>query len=353
MADADCRDALREQILSFCETKTPFLISAGQTKSFYGNSVSAVAFPVSAHRGIVHYEPTELVMTARCGTPLRDIERTLADNQQMLGFEPPHFGDNATLGGCIASGLSGPSRPFRGAARDFVLGVRMINGKGEELRFGGEVMKNVAGYDLARLLTGSLGTLGLILDVSVKILPKPEVDHTVCFELSQAAAIQRVNELMGRAYPLSAAAYDGDHLYLRLSGNAAAVTSAQKQIGGDSARQGEQFWYDLREHRHAFFQNQHPLWRLALAPATPPLEFDGKQFLDWGGAQRWLVSEEDPARIRKKLGELGGHATVFRNSGEQPVFQPLTGKLRELHMNLKLAFDPLCLFNPGRLYPDF
>lgn len=353
MSDRDCSADLREQVQSRCQHKTPMQIVGGQSKAFYGNPVSAEPITVSAHRGIVHYEPTELVLTARCGTPLAEIEQTLASQQQILGFEPPHFGDNATLGGSIASGLSGPARPFRGAARDFVLGVRMINGKGELLHFGGEVMKNVAGYDIARLLTGSLGTLGMILEVSLKVLPKPELEQTYTFELSERVAIQRINELIARAYPISAACYDGEHLYLRLSGNAAAVKSAHKQIGGDALTNDAQFWHSLREHRHAFFQNPHPLWRLSLAAATPPLEFDGKQFIDWGGAQRWLVSEEDPARIRKKISELGGHATLFRHGGEHPVFQPLVGKLHELHINLKLAFDPHCLFNPGRLYPDF
>jgi glycolate oxidase FAD binding subunit len=353
MLDRDCSTELREQVQACCQHKTPMHIVAGQSKNFYGNPVSAEALSVSAHRGIVHYEPTELVLTARCGTPLTEIEQTLASHQQMLGFEPPHFGDNATLGGCIASGLSGPARPFRGAARDFVLGVRMINGKGEVLHFGGEVMKNVAGYDLARLLTGSLGTLGVILEVSIKVLPKPELEQTVSFELSERAAIQRINELMGQPCPISAACYDGEHLYVRLSGNAAAVHAAHKQIGGDTVQNASQLWLNLREHRHAFFQNQHPLWRLSLAATTAPLAFDGKQFIDWGGAQRWLVSQEDPVRIRKIVGDLGGHATLFRHGSEQPVFQPLAGKLREIHINLKLAFDPHCLFNPGRLYPEF
>jgi glycolate oxidase FAD binding subunit len=328
-------------------------IVAGQTKSFYGNPVAAETLAVAAHRGITHYEPTELVLTARAGTPLAEIEQTLADNQQMLGFEPPHFGAAATLGGCIASGLSGPRRPFCGAARDFVLGARMLNGKAEDLHFGGEVMKNVAGYDIARLLCGSLGTLGVILEVSLKVLPKPDVEQTSVLELNERSAILRINEVMSQPLPLSAASYDGDHLYLRLSGNAAAVKSAQKQIGGDAMHNAEQFWFSLREHTHPFFQNQHPLWRLSLASNSAPLELDGKQFIDWGGAQRWLVSKEDPSRLRKRIETLGGHATLFRHGGKQPVFHPVSGKLRELHMNLKLAFDPHRLFNPGRLYPDF
>lgn len=353
MADRDGSTELRERIADCYQQKTPLHIVAGQSKHFYGNPVTAEAFSVSMHRGIVHYEPTELVLTARCGTPLSEIEQTLAAQNQILGFEPPHFADTATLGGCIASGLSGPARPYRGAVRDFVLGVRMINGKGEVLHFGGEVMKNVAGYDLSRLLTGSLGTLGVILDVSLKVLPKPEVEQTLCFELSERDAIQRSNELAARPYPLSGACYDGEHLYLRLSGNAAAVHAAHKQIGGDVMNNDKAFWHSLRELTHPFFQSSRPLWRLSLAAATAPLEYKGKQFIDWGGAQRWLISEEDPARIRKQASELGGHATLFRHGGDHPVFQPLHGKLRELHINLKLAFDPHCLFNPGRLYPEF
>ena len=353
MGDRDCSAELRAQIQTHYQQKTPLQIVAGQSKDFYGNPVNAEPLAVSAHRGIVHYEPTELVLTARCGTPLAEIEQALSDQQQMLGFEPPHFGESATLGGCIASGLFGPARPFRGAARDFVLGMRIINGKAEALHFGGEVMKNVAGYDLSRLFTGSLGTLGVILEVSLKVLPKPEIEQTFLFELSERAAIQRINELSAQAYPISAACYDGERLYLRVSGNAAAVTSTHKQIGGEVVNNDVAFWQSLREQRHPFFQNPQPLWRLSLAAATPPLDINGKQFIDWGGAQRWLISDEDPTRIRKQLEQRGGHATLFRHAGDQPVFQPLTGKLHELHINLKLALDPHCLFNPGRMYPDF
>lgn len=352
MSDRDFSAELEEQVRSLVADKTPIQIQSGGSKAFYGNPVEAKAVSVSTHRGIIHYEPTELVMTARCGTPLAEIETVLADNHQMLGFEPPHFTDAATLGGCIATGLSGPARPFRGAVRDFVLGMHLLNGKAERLHFGGEVMKNVAGYDVSRLMTGALGTLGIILDVSLKLLPKPEAEYTICFELDEASAIRRSNELSAQALPLSAACYDGEHLYLRLSGNQAAVDAARKRIGGDNV-DNNAFWTRLREQRHPFFQGTQPLWRLSLAAATPPLDIEGKQFVDWGGAQRWLITPEEPARIRKLASDLGGHATVFRGARDIPAFQPLAGKLRELHMNLKLAFDPHCLFNPGRLYPEF
>lgn len=354
MPDHDYSSDLQTQVQAFYTDKTPLQIVGGQTKTFYGNPVNhAHPLDVTIHRGVVHYEPTELVLTARCGTPLNELEQILADNNQILGFEPPHFGNNTTLGGCIATGLSGPARPFRGAVRDFVLGMRMLNGKGELLQFGGEVMKNVAGYDLSRLLTGSLGTLGVLLDISLKVLPKPEVEQTVAFELNDAHAIQRVNELMSQPYPLSGACYDGERLYLRLSGNDAAVQSAHRQIGGDIVKNDREFWLKLRELQHPFFQTKHPLWRLSLAAATAPLALADKQFLDWGGAQRWLVSEEDPITIRKQLDVLGGHATLFRGKPDIPVFHPLSRKLKELHLKLKLAFDPHHLFNRGRLYPEF
>lgn len=353
MPDRDCSTELAERVTACLENKTPLQITGGHSKSFYGNPTQGEVISVLGHCGIVRYEPTELVLTARCGTPLALIEQTLADNQQMLAFEPPHFGPAATLGGCIATGLSGPRRPYSGAARDFVLGARLINGKGEILHFGGEVMKNVAGYDVARLLTGSLGTLGIMLEVSLKVLPKPEVEHTQTLELTEQTAIHRINELSGQAYPISAACFDGDRLYVRLSGNAAAVKAAQKQIGGETLTSTSQFWQSLREQTHAFFQSKQPLWRLSLAAAAPPLECSGKQLIEWGGAQRWLMTEAEPQRIRNELAKLGGHATLFRHSGEVPVFHPLTGKLRELQMNIKLAFDPYCLFNRGRLYPEF
>lgn len=354
MSARDISTEIQSEIETLIRKKQPINIRAGNSKQFYGRTAAGTDLSVAGHNGIIHYEPTELVITARCGTRLTEIESVLNDNNQMLGFEPPHFHDNATLGGTVATGLAGPRRPFSGAVRDFVLGTTIINGKAEILHFGGEVMKNVAGYDISRFMAGSMGTLGVILDVSLKVLPKPNTETTLSFELTEPAAINRINKLRGQAFPISAACFDGERLYIRLSGNASGVTAAKKQLGGEEINNSELFWLKIREQTHSFFQTENPLWRISLAPATPPLTLDGKQFIDWGGAQRWWITKTDPDSIYKKAEDLGGHATLFKNGNhQQDVFQPLHGKLRELHMNLKLAFDPYGLFNPGRMYLDF
>jgi glycolate oxidase FAD binding subunit len=203
-------------------------------------------------------------------------------------------------------------------------------------------------------MTGALGTLGLILDVSVKVIPRPTIETTLSFELSEASAINRLGKLCGQALPVSAACYDGNKLYIRLSGNESGVSAAIKLLGGELVPDSQKLWTKVREQTHSFFKTDKPLWRLSLAPTTAPLSLPGKQFFDWGGAQRWLISEANPNSIYKKAAELGGHATLFRNGNRtHDIFQPLQGKLRELHMNVKLAFDPYCLFNSGRMYIDF
>jgi glycolate oxidase FAD binding subunit len=292
-----------------------------------------------------------LVITARGGTPLRELEATLAEKGQMLPFEPPHFGPRATLGGTIACGLSGPRRPYAGAARDFVLGTRVLNGRGEILRFGGEVMKNVAGYDVSRLMVGALGTLGIMLDVSLKVLPKPVEEITLAQPGTAAEALEIMNRWAGQPLPLSAGCFDGDRLYLRLSGAAAGVNAARALIGGDLVDDGPAFWDSLREHTHPFFRGAAPLWRLSVPPGAPPLPLSDETLYDWGGAQRWLETDETPDRIREVAAQVSGHATLFRGgdrSGE--VFHPLARPLEALHRNLKQAFDPHGIFNPGRMY---
>ena len=499
----DLTQTLAARVASAQAEGRPLRIQGGGTKTWLGRAVAGEPLAVVDHRGILSYEPTELVITARAGTPLVEIEAALAERGQWLAFEPPHFsqsqfstshvspgqisygqisyghirtghisaghistadsqgasqgttqGDNplpvdpkdppraATLGGTIACGLSGPARPYAGAARDFVLGVRIINGKGEVLRFGGEVMKNVAGYDLSRLMAGAQGTLGVLLEVSLKVLPRPVAELTLIFELSPAEAIRRFNDWAGQPLTLSAACHDGERAYIRLAGNEAAVRAARLQLGGEVlddrmlagmamagaaahasaaevatsrgsasgmaanleargvARSADRdFWRGVRELRHPFFQaGSAPLWRLSLPPTAPLDPRLGSQFIDWGGAQRWVHSEHPLWPVAQAA---GGHASCYGlrfgrvaravsvaanldpsldpavstadavnaeqaaravspGSGEREpaaipeaeVFQPLPPALLALHRRLKAALDPRGILNPGRIYPE-
>lgn len=352
---ADQTQPLTEAIRQAHDNRRPLRVVGGDTKRFYGQPVGEI-LSTAGHRGILRYHPTELVITARSGTPLAEIETALAAQNQMLAFEPPAFGAGATLGGTIAAGLSGPRRFSTGAARDFVLGVGCLNGRGELLRFGGEVVKNVAGYDAARLMAGSWGTLAVLLDISLKVLPRPETELTVSLSLSPELALEQANRLAGRPLPLTGAAYDGARLWLRLSGSEVGVAQARQIIAGDSESHGATFWQDLKEQRLAFFRDPRPLWRIAVAPATPPLALAGDWFYDWGGALRWLKTERPAREIHAAAQERGGHARLFRGvtdaAGDSaaPVLSPA---LAQLHRRLKQAFDPHGILNPQRLAPDW
>lgn len=351
--DRDASGELQQAVQEALNAGKALDLRGGGSKAFYGRAGAGSPLAIAGHRGVVNYEPKELVLTARAGTSLAAAKGLLGERHQMLAFDPPAFGDAATLGGTIACGLSGPRRPYTGSARDFVLGMRLINGRGEILHFGGEVMKNVAGYDVSRLMTGALGTLGLILEVSLKVLPLPEQEITLVQERSEAEAIEVMNTWAGRPLPISAACYDGLHLHVRLSGAPTAVAAARDRIGGQEAAQGDGFWEAVREHRHPFFTADRPLWRLSLPPRAHPLELAGKQLIDWGGAQRWLLSDATPADIRRAAARAGGHATLFRGGDRRgEVFHPLPEALAAIHRNLKQAFDPRRIFNPGRLYRD-
>ena len=352
-------DNLIERIRAAHAEGSPLIIQGGGSKTFYGNADEGEVLSTRALTGVVDYQPKELVLTACAGTPLAEIEALLAGQNQMLAFEPPHFGGPATLGGCIATGLSGPRRPYAGAARDFVLGVRIIDGTGQPLRFGGQVIKNVAGYDVSRLMVGALGTLGLITEISLKVLPKPAAETTLQFELDEAAAIEKMNQWAGQPLPLSATSWHTDSLTLRLSGAASAVQAAQARLGGEVLTDAAAFWQRLRNQSTPFFGERpstpkSSLWRLAVKPTTPPLNLGDAQWIEWGGAVRWLVSDLPAATLREAAKAADGHATLFR--GDAPadgVFTPLASALLTLHCNLKQRFDPKRIFNRGRLYPDF
>ena len=271
----------------------------------------------------------------------------------MLPFEPPHFGPRATLGGCVAAGLSGPRRASSGAVRDFVLGVQILDGHADRLRFGGQVMKNVAGYDVSRLMAGSLGTLGLILEVSLKVLPRPKAEATLQFECDEAQALELMNRWAGEPLPISATCYHDHVLTLRLSGATTAVQAAQAKLGGQGLAAGEEFWRGIREQSANFFRSDAPLWRLSL-PSTAALNLPGKQLIEWGGALRWVFSEAEPNVVRAAAEQVQGQATMFRGTSKpRSVFHPLPKPLMAIHRRIKRAFDPHGIFNLGRLYSDF
>jgi glycolate oxidase FAD binding subunit len=348
----DASAEFEERLLRAAAEGTPLDIVGGGSKSFLGRITQSEPFDVSAHRGVVSYEPTELVITARAGTPLSEIEMLLGESGQMLAFEPPRFDAAATLGGTVASALSGPRRPYAGSVRDFVLGITLMNGEGRTLRFGGQVMKNVAGYDVSRLMVGAMGTLGVLLEVSLKVLPLAAQTTTLGFSLDGAGAIEQMNALAAKPVPLSGAYYDGERLYLRLSGTPGGVAKAVERLGGDVMEDTSR-WHDLREQRLEHFHTQVPMWRLSVPPATPPLTLPGETLMDWGGALRWLRSEAPGEEIRAAVTKVGGHATLYRNGDRQgEVYQPLSRALLSLHQRLKASFDPKGILNRGRMYKD-
>ncbi|MFK3741120.1 glycolate oxidase subunit GlcE [Massilia sp. TN1-12] len=342
----------REQVLAAVRERRLLRIRGGGSKDWYGGPLDGEILDTRAHAGIVDYEPTELVITARCGTPLAEVEAALAERGQMLAFEPPHFGAHATIGGAVASGLSGPRRANAGAVRDFVLGAQLLDGKGDVLNFGGRVMKNVAGYDVARLLAGSLGTLGVLLEVSVKVLPRTVAETTLRFAMDEARALRMLNEWGGRPLPISASCWHEGRLALRLSGARAAVDDARRTLGGEVVPDCAPFWASLREQRHAFFDGDLPVWRLSLPSTAAALDL-GPQLIEWGGAQRWLRAPGDAAtagRIRSAAVAAGGHATLFRGGDKAVgVFQPLAPAVARIHERLKAGFDPAGIFDRARM----
>jgi glycolate oxidase FAD binding subunit len=344
-----------ERIRAAAARGAALCLRGGGSKDFYGNAPAGEIFGTTGHAGIVAYEPTELVVTARCGTPLVDLERALAGRGQMLAFEPPHFGENATVGGCVSAGLSGPRRASAGACRDHVLGVRLIDGRGRTLSFGGQVMKNVAGYDVSRLIAGSLGTLGVILEASLKVMPLPERERTIVRAMTQAEAIDALSWLAGQSYPVSASAWVDDALYLRLSGAEHVLAPAAARLGGDALSESEAsaFWLDLREQRSRFFMKADRLWRLSIRPTEEPIGLDGSWMLEWHGALRWLRSDAPEAEVRAAARRAGGHATLFRSAAPRTAVFTLPGATElRIMRGVKEALDPAGIFSPGRLFPE-
>jgi len=383
MSPADSQqhiESFRKQILEAAQSKTPLSIEGGGTKAWYGNPNSFSKLSTKAYSGILDYQPEELVITACAGTPLKEIERVLSEKNQMLAFEPPHFGEGATLGGVIAAGLAGPARISVGNLRDFVLGARIMDGKGQDLSFGGKVMKNVAGYDVSRLMPGSLGTLALILEASVKVLPKPAASTSIRCQMTQAAALQSLNESAGQPLPLSASCWIGKNradsfgeLTIRLAGAEAAVYAAKISLCSSlnakelDAKEAEAFWSNLREQQLPCFTSlaaDETLYRLALPAACGSLELNNMSddiILEWHGQERWLKGLSDDATfnaLKKIASAHGGHAMRFRQgSNVNPANQRFTQLSEQSHSlalepiqaRLRASFDPSGVFATHRL----
>ncbi len=349
MADDFLKD-LCERVKDHAARKAPLAIRGGGTKDFYGRPAKGEPLALAGYAGIVAYEPRELVLTVKAGTRLADIDAALAAQGQMLAFEPPRFGEAATIGGTVACNLSGPRRPYAGAARDFVLGARIVNGKGEDLSFGGRVIKNVAGYDVSRLMAGALGTLGILTELSFKVLPRPPAEATLAFEMDEARMVETVNQWAGRPLPLSATAWEAGVLRVRLAGAASAVAAARAKLGGAEVADGPAYWEALREQRLPFFAADRPLWRLSVAQTAAPIAAGHPQLIEWGGGLRWVSGALDTARARELATGARGHATLFRGGDRAAgVFHPLAPAIAKIHRRLKDAFDPAGILNPGRL----
>lgn len=353
-ADCDRTGELVERVRAATASRTPLRIVGGDTKHFYGRAVDGERLEVAGHRGVLHYDPAELVVTARAGTRLAELERLLHAHGQRLAFEPPAFGAQATVGGTVAAGLAGPARVARGPLRDFVLGVRLLTGDGRVLRFGGEVMKNVAGYDVSRLMAGSLGVLGVILDVSLKVLPVASGSRTLRRAVDSSAAIRELAEAVQRGVPITASHWHGGELHVRLEASDRALDDLAPHVAGEpiAPEEAHAWWSAVREQQLGHFRQPGPLWRLHVPSGAPlaPFERRASFAFEWNGAQRWVSGlEVEAAHALARV--CAGHATCFRGvapAGE--VFAPLPASLLELHRRVKQVFDPAGILNPGRLY---
>lgn len=354
-----------ERIATARAEGTKLWICGGDTKRFLRGPAAGERFEVAELQGITSYEPSELVITARAGTPLQEVEAALQARGQCLPFEPPRFAAGGTVGGMVASGLGGPSRWLSGSVRDHVLGACLLSGRGELLQFGGQVIKNVAGYDVSRLLAGSMGMLGVLCEVSLKVLPMAPAQRTLRFEASQAEALQWLNEWAGRPLPLSAGAWWRGMLVLRLAGAAPAVQAAAERLGGETVGPSlaRQFWTGLRDHTDEFFTaaavavaaQRARLWRLSLPPTASAISLPGDELLEWGGALRWWLTDQPAEAVQAAATSRGGHAQLWRGTAGagEVAATPLAPVLQPLHQRLKQAFDPDHVFLTGRLMPGF
>jgi len=342
---------IKEQILAAIEQGKPLKIVGGNSKSFLGRDITGAKIAMADYTGIISYEPTELFITVKAGTLLSEVKQVLAEQGQMLAFEPAEVNTKTTIGGVVATGLSGPRRPYAGSVRDFVLGIRCINGLAQELSFGGQVMKNVAGYDLSRLLTGSFGTLSVILEVTLKVLPLAEFELTGCKKISKHQALEIMSELSCKSTPISAACYYKENVYVRFSGNEKVVKECLTEFELDEYKESNQFWSGLCDFKLPVFNSDKPIWRLSV-PVASKVNIESEHYLiDWGGGQYWFASEQASNEVFTMAEKLGGSALLFRGGDRHAdVFQPLENGLFKLQQALKKSFDPHKILNPEKMY---
>ena len=387
VAQTELISSIAAQVRAAAAAGTTLRLRGGGSKDFYGESLQGDILDTTSLNGVVSYEPTELVVTALAGTPLAELEALLLAQGQCLPFEPPHFNTNstpalssggthsgiaagsvATVGGMVAAGLSGPARASVGAVRDYVLGVKLINGKGEHVSFGGQVMKNVAGYDVSRLMVGSMGTLALLTEVSLKVLPVAPLEATLRFDMSQAQALTQLHSWGGQPLPLNASCWLEESgkgaLYLRLRGAVAAVEAACVKLGGQrlSNSQAAADWQRCRDQQLPWFKERtdtQDLWRLSVPQTTPPLDLPDSPLMEWHGGQRWVRADaQEGQRLRELMASVGGSATLFIASSAYKQssiarFDSLKPPLDRIHRQLKHEFDPSGVFNPHRMYADW
>ncbi|HEX4378302.1 MAG TPA: glycolate oxidase subunit GlcE, partial [Steroidobacteraceae bacterium] len=342
---------IRDRVLAAQAQRTPLRLRGAGTKDFYGEHCEGELLDLSGWAGVLDYEPSELVITARCGTRLSLLEPLLAQHGQYFPFEPPVFGGDPTLGGMVAAGLSGPTRPRAGAVRDYVLGASLLGVDGELLRFGGQVMKNVAGFDVSRLLCGSLGILGPILEVSLKVLPLPRAQQSLRFELTLEQALERFSQWRSQPLPIHAGAWTDGAAWIRLCGADAAVNAACGRLGGERIEHAEarSWWMSVRDQTHPFFREASTLWRLSVPPTAPPAALPGvspaEPFIEWSGALRWYAQPLEAQRVRAAAQAAGGTALHWRGAAPGQRFHPLSAEVQRVHERLKAQFDAHGIFN--------
>ncbi len=350
--------ALIDQVGAAADAGRPLNISGGGSKTFYGEAASGETLSSDSLQGVVEYDPAELVMVVRAGTPLLEVQTVLAEQGQMLGFEPPFAAQGASIGGAVASGLSGSARAYRGAVRDYLLGTRIINGRAQELQFGGRVMKNVAGFDLFRPMAGALGTLGVLLEVSLRLIPVPEQTLSLTFAAESRPDAIKVLCALGQSLAcLSAAAWHQGEIILRLSGSELAIKRDRAQLSADHdiSEMKTDIWPTIAEYSHNFFsdpEGEQLLVAIDLPPATRDIELPGEQLIDWGGARRYLKTPLALETVRSAIAQMGGTANLLNRNGRGVFFHPLNPALMAVHRRLKASFDPQSILNPGRLFPE-